>query len=444
MPHWAVWSASLLFFGAFYTLLVPIPLYLEAIGLPDWQIGFVLGAFGVASLFGRPLAGAVNDSLGSRAVILFGTVALAAGAALMSFASSPALLFGLRILQAGGYVTFTTAATALVADLSPPARRGAALALFGVAANLAITLTPATVSAGMEQLTLLYRCPTDPCPMWCGGMSARVDGSAGILCPLWGWGVGHSAFWLSGGLSLLAGVFIWRAVPVGAGFAPTRRSGACAGHPVGRTARPSSFRAWLRRLTGLVSALSTGRSLLPPPLRGPMLTTWLFGVSFGAFLAFLPLLAARRAFAPVGAAYGVYGISIIATRILTGRLLDRPERARALVPSLLVNAVGLMGFAFAGTMPALLGSAALMGVGSGITHPALIAICVDRMADTQRGRATSSFYLAFDLGIGLGSWLLGLALESIGMTGLYVTASLVSVVGALSAPLLSGNTAVAT
>ena len=145
--YWTVWSATLLFFGAFYALLVPPPLYLEAVELPDWQIGFVLGAFGVASWFGRPLAGAVNDGLGSRPVILFGTDSLAAGAMLMSFTGSPALLFGLRILQARGYVTFTTAATALVADLSPAARRGAALALFGVAANVAITLTPAVVSA---------------------------------------------------------------------------------------------------------------------------------------------------------------------------------------------------------------------------------------------------------------------------------------------------------
>ena len=104
-----------------------------------------------------------------------------------------------------------------------------------------------------------------------------------------------------------------------------------------------------------------------------------------------------------------------------------------------MNAVGLAGFAAANTMPLLLASAALMGIGSGITHPALIANYVDRMPDTLRGRATASFYLAFDLGIGLGSWLLGLVLGAVGLTGLYLTASLVSIAGALTAPLLSGS-----
>ena len=407
--YWTVWSATLLFFGAFYALLVPIPLYLEAVGLPDWQIGFVLGAFGVASLFGRPLAGAVSDSLGSRPVILFGTAALAVGAALMSLTTSPTILFVLRVLQAAGYVTFTTAATALVAELAPAARRGAAIALFGVAANVAITLTPATVSRGLEFLTQQFGCPTSPCPMWCTSATNALDAEASAsMCPMWGRGIGHSAFILSAGLSLLAGVLVWRVIP--------------------RELDPAGSDFRLSRLIAV-----------PPSLRGPMLTTALFGVSFGALFAFLPLLAERRELASGGAAYGIYGVSIIATRVITGRLLDRRDRSQVLFPALLVNAGGLAGLAAASSMPLMLASAVLMGIGSGITHPALIAICVDRMPDTRRGRATASFYLAFDLGIGVGSWLLGLVLSAVGLTWLYLTAALVSIAGALTAPLLSGK-----
>lgn len=405
--YWTVWTAALLFFAAFYALLVPIPLYLDAEGLPDWQIGLVLGAFGVASLVGRPLTGAVSDSLGSRPVILFGTVALAAGAVLMSFTSNPALLFLLRVRQAAGYVTFTTAATALVADLAEPERRGAALALFGVAANVAITLTPAAVGAGLDLLTPRFACPISPCPTWC---TPAVEGAGtnGVLCPLWGRGIGHSAFFLSSGLSILAFSLVWWVIPQAA-----TRAGAV-------------FRA-----AQLFS--------LPRPLLGPMLTTALFGVSFGALFAFLPLLAERRELASVGAAYIVYGVSIIATRILTGRLIDRVNRGQMLLAALIVNASGLVGLAASWNMPLLAGSAVLMGIGSGISHPALIAICVDRMPPAQRGGATAGFYLAFDLGIGAGSWLLGLVLDGFGLTGLYIAASVVSVIGALTVPHLSGS-----
>ena len=57
-----------------------------------------------------------------------------------------------------------------------------------------------------------------------------------------------------------------------------------------------------------------------------------FGVSFGALFAFLPLLAERKELASVGAAYGVCRVSIIATRILTGRLLDRYNRGQVIFP----------------------------------------------------------------------------------------------------------------
>ncbi|HEU5090681.1 MAG TPA: MFS transporter, partial [Roseiflexaceae bacterium] len=151
---WVVCGATLLFFGAFYTLLIPLPLALTALGLPDSQVGAILAAFGIASLLGRPLAGLLGDRVGLRPVMIVGAASFVAGALAFSLASQPWMLFGLRVLQALGYVAFTTATTALVATLAPPARRGALIALFGVSANLAMTLTPASVNAALPTLGL--------------------------------------------------------------------------------------------------------------------------------------------------------------------------------------------------------------------------------------------------------------------------------------------------
>src|SRR5258708_18087715 len=79
-PYWLAWVARVTFFAGFYALLVPLPRYMAAVGLPDWQIGMVLGAFGVASLFGRPVAGVATDRFGSRSVMLVGAASLALGA----------------------------------------------------------------------------------------------------------------------------------------------------------------------------------------------------------------------------------------------------------------------------------------------------------------------------------------------------------------------------
>lgn len=369
--YWTVWGATLLFFAAFYALMVPLPLYLTDVGLPDWQVGMILGALGVASLIGRPLAGALADGWGRRKAMLLGTGALVTGAIGVSLTIQPLLLFGLRVSQAIGYVAFTTAATAMASDLASPQQQGAALALFGTAANVAMTLTPAAVNAGLGILTVT------------------------------------GAFWLSGALAAAGGVMA----------------------------------SQVRQEPGAEKQGIVWRNLLrvPDELRIPMVAAGLFGAGYGAFLQFLPLLTERRGLEPAGLVYTVYGVSIILTRLATGRLLDRGSRGRMSSLAFLVMAAGLGGFTFASSRVVLLMSASLIAVGSGILHPLLIAIHVDRMPASERGRASAGFYLGFDLGIGLGAWILSPVFQWFGLTGLYLLAAVSAVLGILPVQLMASR-----
>jgi predicted MFS family arabinose efflux permease len=363
-----VWAAALLFFAAFYTLLIPLPLALTSLGLPGSQVGAILGAFGVASLLGRPLAGALGDLLGLRWMMLAGALLFVAGALGFGQTTWPLALFGMRILQALGYVAFTTAATTLVADLAPVERRGALIALFGVAANLAMTLTPASISAVLPALGL------------------------------------SGAFWLAAGLALLA-----------AGLALALR------------APQAAARAHDRR--GVRSILGALRP--PATLAGPMTLALLLGVGFGAFLQFLPLLSEQRGLA-AGWAYSAYGVAIIATRLVSGRSIDGASRTRLLALGFGALACGLGTLALATAMPALLLGTVLVAAGSGIAHPILITVHTERASDGARAQATAGFYLAFDLGIGAGAWVLGLVLERYGLAALFAVAALAAL-GALAA-----------
>src|SRR5215213_676067 len=102
--YWTAWVATVIFFAGFYSLLVPLPRYLTEIGLPDWQIGMILGAFGVASLLWRTVAGVGVDRWGARRIMLLGAGSLVVGAVCVPMTVSPLLLGGLRLLQAAGYV----------------------------------------------------------------------------------------------------------------------------------------------------------------------------------------------------------------------------------------------------------------------------------------------------------------------------------------------------
>jgi len=287
---------------------------------------------------------------------LFGSIALAIGGFGVPLTADPAVLFGLRMLQAAGYVAFTTASTALVSALIGDHERGRFLALYGAAANVAITIVPAVVTTLLPSIGLV------------------------------------GAFVSSGVMAIGAGLLIWWVIP--------------------RQELSDTRFVWRQ-------VFSYPRQLWPA-----MATTALFGVGFGAYFQYLPLLAEKRGIEQLGLAYTVYGIAIITTRLVTGRLLDMPDRRRVLLPAAIVMATGLFGFALADSLWMLLVAAALTASGGGVFHPALIAIHVDSIE--ARGKATAAFYLAFDLGIGIGAWLLAPILEYAGIGVMYMVAAAIT------------------
>jgi len=185
------WVATFLFFVAYYALIVPLPRYLSGIGLPDWQVGLVLGATAIASLITRPISGVLTDRFGHRRMMLFGALWLTVGAIGVVMTTQIVILFGLRILQALGYVIFTTAGNALVGQLATPAERSQKIAYFGLAANFAMTMTPGAMDTILPWIGLLAAFWLAGGMLW--GLFSIFYNSAGTpfdflgcrLCNLW-------------------------------------------------------------------------------------------------------------------------------------------------------------------------------------------------------------------------------------------------------------------
>lgn len=368
------WLATFLFFVAFYALIVPLPRYLAGIGLADWQIGFVLGATSVASLVARPISGVLTDRFGYKRMLLFGALALVIGAIGVIFTEAMWLLFGLRVFQALGYVIFTTAGNALVGALATPADRSAKIAYFGLAANFAMTMTP-----GATDLLL-----------------SNVD----IL----------SIFWLIAFIAVAAG-----------GLTRLLR--------INRMTKQTDIARKKADITDSATAVPRPLRLrefwqFPRSIWLSMAVAALFGAGFGAYFQFFAVLLERRAIvaAPV---YATYGISIIITRLLFGRYLDRIGFQRVLLIAATIMAVGLLIAAFGYSLPMLVLSAALIAAGGGFFHPMLIAYHVTVLPG-RPGWAVACFYFGFDVGIGVGAWILGGALELWQLEGLFLVAMMLT------------------
>ena len=133
--NWPAISALSGVFGlrmlGLFMLLPILSLWAEDLpGATPVLIGLALGAYGITqALFQIPL-GALSDVWGRRRIIVGGLLVFAAGSVVAASAETIWGVIAGRGLQGAGAIAAAT--TALVADLTPPARRTRAMALFGV------------------------------------------------------------------------------------------------------------------------------------------------------------------------------------------------------------------------------------------------------------------------------------------------------------------------
>jgi len=137
-----LWPAGFAFYLSFFLLLSALPLYALAAGISDRSIGFVIGAFAVASMLTRPWAGWAADRFGRRPLMLAGTAIFFTASLAYGVSRSVWALLLVRLLHGAGMGLYPTAAAATSADLAPPDRRGEVLGFVGAAANLAMALGP--------------------------------------------------------------------------------------------------------------------------------------------------------------------------------------------------------------------------------------------------------------------------------------------------------------
>ena len=131
------------------------------------------------------------------------------------------------------------------------------------------------------------------------------------------------------------------------------------------------------------------------------------GMGFGAINAFISIFAQSRGIQNPGFYFMVQAIALLVSRTFAGRLADRYGRAIVIIPGVILMAVALALLPLAHGFPYFVISASLFGIGFGSAQPATMALLIDRVRPEQRGLATGTYFTGFDVGISIGSILLG-------------------------------------
>jgi MFS family permease len=180
-------------------------------------------------------------------------------------------------------------------------------------------------------------------------------------------------------------------------------------------------------LAGLLLSLAvpeTGGATRPPPLGWvngtglPSLLGTLTNMKDGAvWLAIPPLMAARGlSVAEIGLVAGLYPLVWAIGQPLFGPASDRHGRRPYLLSSMLLQAAGLIGLAAATSLLPALIAAVVLGLGTGMGYPVLIAWTVDRVPADRQATALGLYRFFRDGGYGIGALLLAVPFLSGALT----------------------------
>ena len=129
-------------FAGFTSLFTIVPLYVIDRGGQEWQIGVVVGSFGVVSLLVRPFAGRWIYLFGPKRIAAAGLIIFAIASILYIPASGVWWLVPVRMLQGIGLAMAPVASSTIVANLAPATRRAEAMAYLGNALGIASMYAP--------------------------------------------------------------------------------------------------------------------------------------------------------------------------------------------------------------------------------------------------------------------------------------------------------------
>jgi MFS family permease len=137
---------------------------------------------------------------------------------------------------------------------------------------------------------------------------------------------------------------------------------------------------------------------------------FMVNIIWGALTAFFPLYALGHGVANPGLFFATFAIMLIFGRAFGGKMLDIYSREKVMFPCLITYIIAMLILAFSTTLPMFILVAVIWGMGNAFLYPTLVIYAIDR-AGPSRSPAIATFTAIADLGVGMGSVIMGIILQ---------------------------------
>lgn len=358
--------ANLMLFMSMQLLLPTLPLYIIDIGGSKQDVGYIMGAYTLGATLMRFIAGWLVDNYGRKKNIIIGLVLMLAITVLYSLFKTVSTVTIIRVMHGMTFGLVSTAIGTMVAEVLPPARMGEGIGYFGLASTLSMALAPMV-------------------GLWVYAFS------------------GHTV------------LFIWVSILTGL----TLFSGIAVRNPIDseiKTEKQTTGAGW--------------NGVLEKTAFLPASVSFFIALIYSSIIYFIALHAAELGIANIGAFFAITSLTMLIVRPISGKVADGEKSDWIIITGFITILTSLIFIAVLPNYFSLLIAGGIFGIGFSCLLPTLQAMAVRHAPPHRRGAATGTYFMAFDLGLGLGAVLWGFMAEKGGYSLMYLEAIIPLIIGA--------------
>lgn len=157
------------------------------------------------------------------------------------------------------------------------------------------------------------------------------------------------------------------------------------------------------------------------------ITQFFFMMAYGVVEVYVAIYAVHHNLLDGGIYFICVAVATVITRILLGKSIDRYGAGILVYSGNAALVAGILLLIFVHSNFGYILSALMLGVSFGAVQPSLQTMAMRMVPPQRRGAASSTFFVAFDLGIALGGLLSGILVEYLGYDVMFIAISLCGV-----------------
>lgn len=155
-------------------------------------------------------------------------------------------------------------------------------------------------------------------------------------------------------------------------------------------------------------------------------------IPFGAVIAYSSIFAQEIGLSSVIPYFYIFLVAgMLLSKFSTQKMIDAGKHRILVVISLIVLFLAMGSYYFMETAVHLLAVGFFLGIGYGILQPLFQSFVTGTAPAEKRGAANATYLLSYDIGIGIGSFAMGMFQESIGLSAGFSILSAACIIGGL-------------